>query len=958
MRSVKDKLFILSLVIASLIITNKTVFASDSLSITIDSNAVNLSPMPDNFVTATQTITASTDNIAGYSIDIATSESTNALVHQTNPNLTIPTFTLPAGTSSLPPASIGYGYGYSIDGGNNYQAIPEAGTYRTVFSTNAPGTHQHDITFGARIEAATPKGDYSNTLVFRAVINLEPCAPNHICYYGNDDDGTGTMPDQPATSNDEAILIPPNFSKPGYGFVSWNTSIDGTGTDYGPNATITTGDLTATGLQLYAKWTPSVGTMQDWNGCGNLNAGDVIALTDERDGSTYAVAKYADNQCWMMENFRLDLSDPDLIINGTNTNHPTSSFAQTITTTHPGSSNSFCSSNSDACINQILHNTNNTNRGLTASYDANNNSSSWYSYGNYYNWYAATAGNGTRDLSTRGAAANGDICPSNWRLPTGHGNAGDLSRLDVAYGGSGINQNTDNGLGPAGSIRWRSYPLNFLYSGEQRDNAGYNRAISNSYVTSNAYSTERTMNLWLRADLAMMNSNNTAKYRGQTIRCVYNENYHLTGNIEYNANGGIGTMPTETNIDFGTATAATNQFTKEHAAFTSWNTSPDGRGTVVAEGGYVATAAENEGLVDGDTLTLYAIWQPVYSLVYNGNNADAGDMSTADVPTLTPGSLQLVASNYSRNGYGFAGWSLDPDAATKLIAGQTVSIYGPNETITVNNAFLQNVDSTGYRINLYAVWLPEDTTHTMQSFTATECSNLQVGETLALTDIRDSNTYAIAKLADNHCWMIENLRLDLNNRILSNTDTNLPTASFVANSPSTSTTNTMCNTDDSNCIDNIYFNTNNINRSLAPAHNTNSVNNSWYSYGVMYNWYTASAGNGDYALATGNVAGDLCPAGWRLPTGGNSGEFVALNNAVNANANAAISPLFKFPSNFIYSGDFNFNKPGGRGTFGRWWSATPVDAAHAYRMGMASSGPTPAGSWSKWDAFAIRCIVK
>ena len=450
------------------------------------------------------------------------------------------------------------------------------------------------------------------------------------------------------------------------------------------------------------------------------------------------------------------------------------------------------------------------------------------------------------------------------------------------------------------------------------------------------------------------------------MRCLYNEGYHFTGNIEYDANGGTGTMPTQTDIDFGTATALPNQFSKEHSAFSSWNTSPDGKGVVVAEGGMVAGAADRMGLVDGDTLTLYAIWKPVYSLIYNGNGADAGSMTTADVPVLSIGTLQLAASNYSYASHGFAGWSLDPDAATKLIAGQPVSIYGPNESITINNDFFKNVDSTGYRINLYAVWLPEDTTSTMQTFTATECANLQIGDTLALKDIRDSNTYTIAKLADNKCWMTENLRLDLNGLTLDDTNTNSPTLSFATDSPSASSVNIMCKQDNGTCVDSIYFNTNNINRTLPPSHNTNNVGNSWYSYGVMYNWYTASAGNGNFAMETGNVVGDLCPAGWRLPTGGNNGEFAALDSAANANANAnpnananAVNlPLSKFPANFTYSGDFNYNKPGGHNTFGRWWSATPNGTTNAFRMGITATGTTPAGSWNKWDAFAIRCIVK
>ena len=35
----------------------------------------------------------------------------------------------------------------------------------------------------------------------------------------------------------------------------------------------------------------------------------VTALTDQRDGETYAVARLADGNCWMIENLRLDAED-------------------------------------------------------------------------------------------------------------------------------------------------------------------------------------------------------------------------------------------------------------------------------------------------------------------------------------------------------------------------------------------------------------------------------------------------------------------------------------------------------------------------------------------------------------------------------------------------------------------------------------------------------------------------
>ena len=940
----------------NLIIMHQAVFADSNITISLSPELVEMSLNPEVFSSASQTLTISTTGAAGYTVDLTASGSTNSLIHQSDPTYFIPTFTLPEGSSSLPADSTGYGYGYSIDDGVNYLPVPAPGESQQIFETSSTGTHEHNLTFGALVDGTQPSGTYVGAVEIQVVGKLDPCPPNKICYYGNDDDGAGVMPDQDATSNTDTVLIASNYSKPGYGFAGWNTAIDGTGTTYGPNQTINPGDLSTEGLQLYAKWVPSSGDLQSWSGCGNMEQDAVIALTDIRDGNTYAVTKLADDQCWMMENLRLDLADPDLNISSLDTNRPTNAFIHDINETHPASSANFCQGDTLACVNRINHNTDNTNRDLDPSYDANGTRNSWYSYGNYYNWHTATAGNGTYDLSVAGSSANGDICPANWRLPAGTSQVGDLAILDIEMGGNGKNNNPDSSAGIASSLRWRSYPLNYVLGGEQKASSA-NRAISSSYATLNAGNEARTYNLWIRLSTVFMSNNTTNKNRGQTVRCLYNPGYHFTGNIHYDANGGTGTMPDEIDVDFGTALAANNQFTKAHSAFVSWNTQPDGTGMAVTPGSMVAGAADREGLVDGDTLNLYAIWRSVYTIVYDGNNADAGSMSVATEHEVTQGKHQLVASNYSRAGYGFAGWSLDADAADKLANNQPVTIYGPNEAIDINASVLAGADPDTNEITFYAVWIPEHTTKTMQTFDAQDCTDLS--SVIALTDIRNNDTYAVAKLADGHCWMLENLRLDPSTTAFDSSNTNNPTSAFVTAAASSASEDILCNDDNPNCTDAVHFNSNTVNRELTPSYNSNAVNSSWYSYGIMYNWYTASAGNGTFEVETGNVAGDICPKGWRLATGGNNGEYAALDTALGRPSVSKTDTNYrKYPNNFIYSGDYNNNKPGGRNSFGRWWSATPNGQKNAFRLGITASGATPVGSWNKWDAFAIRCIVK
>ena len=928
-----------------------------SISISDDSAVMNL--MQGEFGEESQTITASTTSAAGYTVGLRTTGASSALMNVADDSYTIPTFVLPSGEDNIPVEELGDGYGYSVDGGENYYSLPEptAVKAKTLFKTTSAGENEHELIFGVNVPMGTMAGTYTNTFVIEAVANLDPCAAESICYFGNGDDETGEMEDQDfVASNSTVMLTPSNYSKPGYGFVGWNTEMDGTGTNYGPSQTITVGDLSEEGLQLYANWVQSTGDLQGWRGCETMNAGDVTALTDTRDGNTYAVAKYADGKCWMMENLRLDLSNSEVTISAQNTNKPTSDF-MTTANTHPASSNTFCAGNNAGCVDRVLHNTNNINRGLTPSYSANDSGSSWYSYGVYYNYYTATAGNGGYSLNTKGAQVNGDICPMGWRMPTAYTRTNDLGNLDLQYGGTGTSQ-SEEPLGSTASERWRAYPLNYIYSGEYRDGAGYNRGNSTGMNSASNYTATSTYNLWVRSLGASMTANNTSKLRGQTVRCLAKDVIDIVGNVHYEGNGGTGMMADQTNVNFASALASSNQYTRANYKFAGWNTSANGSGVAVSEGGALDSAATALQLSDGDTMTLYAIWQPIYRVLYADNGADAGSMVSVTQEDV-PNSFNLIASNYSKIGYGFAGWSADANAGSKLLNHESVTVYGPNQVVKLDNTFTSEADANN-QITLYAVWLPADTTDTMQSFSNNRCATMNTGEYLALRDERDGNVYAVSKLADGHCWMTENLRLNPSTVAFSATNTNGPTANFITEAISSQDSTTLCNADNAGCIDQVLFNANNTNRGMAASPSTNNDSSSWYSYGVMYGWYTVTAGNGNYAMSSGNVTGDICPTGWRLPTGGGSGEFMSLTNAVGGSNNMEKNNnLLAFPNNFIYSGDYNYNIGGGRGTYGRYWSATPNGKAKAFRLGVASTNwVTPDGSWNKWDAFAARCIVK
>ena len=327
-------------------------------------------------------------------------------------------------------------------------------------------------------------------------------------------------------------LISPNFKKDGYGFAGWSvssTAVPGTDVIFGSNQRITTNDIVFddSGLEtLYAIWVESTGTMQNFS-CSSLNVGGVTALTDSRDGNVYTVGRLVDGNCWMMENMRLN---GDAILNSSNTDHPAVASLNATT-------DSWCDNGNDTdCVDQSKVNTNNINIGgsnasgrplltintLSAMDFTSGNdflsSLQWYSYGNYYNYYAATAGTGT--YATASGDATGSICPAGWSLPTGDV-GGQFGTLDVALGGTGLSDEQDNNAkGQEMSIKYRQYPNNYIYSGYWNVFGARYRGFFGYYWSKTASVNSGAYRLLLAEKMALPAGNHGDKFYGFAVRCI------------------------------------------------------------------------------------------------------------------------------------------------------------------------------------------------------------------------------------------------------------------------------------------------------------------------------------------------------------------------------------------------------------------------------------------------------
>ena len=202
------------------------------------------------------------------------------------------------------------------------------------------------------------------------------------------------------------------------------------------------------------------------------SVGDTATLTDTRDNETYVVTKLADNKVWMTQNLRL---------NGARTLHAT---------------------DSDVASDWSMP---------AASWGASYDVAKYYvtgnsTYGTYYNYAAASAGDVTGSSNTTEAAHS--ICPKGWRMPT----QAEYAALFSAY---------SIGNNATGSEIARSDPLNFVYSGYISYSASSpsGQGSRGSWWSSTATNATHRYNAYIHASNAGP-AYGDDRQRGLSLRCV------------------------------------------------------------------------------------------------------------------------------------------------------------------------------------------------------------------------------------------------------------------------------------------------------------------------------------------------------------------------------------------------------------------------------------------------------
>ena len=329
-----------------------------------------------------------------------------------------------------------------------------------------------------------------------------------------------------------------------------------------------------------------------------------------------------------------------------------------------------------------------------------------------------------------------------------------------------------------------------------------------------------------------------------------------------------------------------------------------------------------------------------YTLTLDAN----GGSNAPTVPSYsgpeTSHTFTIPTSKPTKDKYDFLGWASSSTATTKE--------YDAGGTITLS--------STSPTKTLYAVWKaqPQGLTSitNMQQMTSAICTASAIGDTKTLTDTRDNNTYTVTKLADGKCWMTQNLRLAGGSKLTS-ADSN------VASDYTLPATN------------NGAFSSDNSTQQMR-----NSTDN---DYGAYYSFNAATA-NSAASQSSGTAAYDICPKGWRLPTGNTSGEFYKLaqqypagsltgssnttgwtTSGVNSKAgrwlgaaNAASGGAF-FPAAGYMDTRASVQAPG---SYGYYWSSTLPNANAAYYLYFSSNAITPATNGLRYVGISVRCVAK
>ena len=490
-------------------------------------------------------ISISTNNLVGYTASATVGSAANASTNMTHSNGTNVFASIDI-EDSLPTLTTDntWGYSTSTDNGTswaNFSGLPiYTDTAKQIAATDSPSNDAIKFKINAKASTSQPAGDYTNVINFTVVANIPPRTIGEV------------LEDDPDVPRDPE-----------------------------------------TGLPTIQSVTEEVCDM-----AGILDEASVI--TDVRDHQNYRVAKLRDNRCWILDNMQLDLMTTSLssLQGNTNASNEALSYLKGVSSRNPSEDPNGKYPTKPVQLGVWNHYEEDYDRSMTVPKIWVDAKDEVYEgdiidvvktakFGVYYNFCAASAGtycygSGTwsgpgveypaegQDRPNTAIDAVGDICPTNWRLPTGiyydatlRPDGGEWQALYDAY-------NDDVTAARTAALLTRSGYFDF-------DGGYYNSQRYIGYYWSSTFVGPRYVApLYVYDNFLYSGSDGYRSYAGYPVRCIVTKAPKFTVNFDYN--DGFGKMDSQ-QVSYGKSLKLqANTFTRSGYVFTGWNTEPDGTG--------------------------------------------------------------------------------------------------------------------------------------------------------------------------------------------------------------------------------------------------------------------------------------------------------------------------------------------------------------------------------------------
>ena len=528
-----------------------------AVAITPENLNLSIAPTPSGSLSADElNINVNTDNETGYVMSLASANETTDLtdvntsssIHSTTATTDNPAV-LSANTWGWYPNSLvnNPGYNNSNPADSNYQfaAIPSYDDPYTLKQTTSATTDTETIpvSIAANVGTSLPAGTYSNIITITTITNYVPrpildvypttgWAGDTITLYSNDGfinvtsvtvGGTECTSINLVSQDELQCVLPDKTETNPDSDNGYNITVTASGTE------LDTHNFTIRYFNPSRTETASVSNTQITNinmdtftsiDCGSLSVGDIVSLTDERNGQTYRIKKMQDEKCWMVDNMKY-LGEGITISNVDGTSgivYDVENMYNTVDGNYP-----FNNLTSDV-IDKAFY-----NNPMVVSYCYGDSIQSSYTKCGYlYNWYATTAGTGTYATSTDGTNVSGSICPTGWRLPsatsdgsTATGNGISFTVADFAV----LNASMNAGSLTTGSIS--SYPAGWQFTGEwygifsgQMYGGLKEQGSDGHYWSSTADSARYASYLRFTKDSVSAGNVGGNKFYGNAVRCM------------------------------------------------------------------------------------------------------------------------------------------------------------------------------------------------------------------------------------------------------------------------------------------------------------------------------------------------------------------------------------------------------------------------------------------------------